>query len=82
LRQNYKQIPKYGNNYGIFFFNLTLIYNRFILFLHHCCQILDYALQRLSFAGLVATDSAKASCGVAKFGYKFEMLEKEESRKS
>ena len=50
---------------------------------------LDNALQRLSFAGLVATDSARVSCGVAtnirnwlQFGYKYEMPEKEKSRKS
>ena len=45
---------------------------------------LDNALHRLSFAGLVATDSAKVSYGVAtnirnwlQIGYKFEMREKE-----
>ena len=50
---------------------------------------LDNALQRLSFAGSVATDSAKVSYEVAtnirnwlQFGYKFEMREKEKSRKS
>ena len=50
---------------------------------------LDNTLQILSFAGLVATDSAKVSYGVAtnirnwlQFGYKFEICEKEESRKS
>ena len=50
---------------------------------------LDNTLQILSFAGLVATDSAKVSYGVAtniqnwlQFGYKFEMPEKEKSRKS
>ena len=50
---------------------------------------LDNTLQRLYFAGLVATNSARVSCGVAtnirnwlQFGYKFEMPEKEESRKS
>ena len=50
---------------------------------------LDNSLQRLSFAGLVATYSARVSCGVAttfwnwlQFGYKFEMWEKEKSRKS
>ena len=50
---------------------------------------LDNTLQILSFAGLVATDSAKVSYGVAtnirnwlQFGYKFEIYEKEKSRKS
>ena len=50
---------------------------------------LDNTLQRLSFAGLVATDSAKVSYGVAtnirnrlQIGYKFEMYKKEKSRKS
>ena len=50
---------------------------------------LDNTLQRLYFAGLVATNSARVSCGVAtnirnwlQFGYKYEMPEKEKSRKS
>jgi len=50
---------------------------------------LDNTLQRLYFAGLVATNSARVSCGVAtnirnwlQFGYKFEIPEKEKSRKS
>ena len=50
---------------------------------------LDNSLQRFSFAELVAIDFAKVNCGVAttirnwlQIGYKFEMLEKEESRKS
>ena len=49
---------------------------------------LDNTLQRLYFAGLVATNSARVSCGVAtnirnwlQFGYKFEICEKEKSRK-
>ena len=50
---------------------------------------LDNTLQILSFAGLVATDSAKVSYGVAtnirnwlQIGYNFEMYKKEKSRKS
>jgi len=50
---------------------------------------LDITLQILSFAGLVATDSAKEKHRLAtniqnwlQFGYKFEICEKEKSRKS
>ena len=50
---------------------------------------LDNTLQILSFAGLVATDSAKVKHCVAtniqnwlQFGYKFEICEKEKSRRS
>ena len=50
---------------------------------------LDNALQRLSFAGSVATDSAKVSYGMAtnirnwlQFGYKFEIPKNEKFRKS